>query len=225
MYSGIILFLLYKKHQLYLACKKKYPTLYLFVTNTYVNITYIIKYWTKQIRYEPIFWVESLKKPWISTTIINSSNGNSNIKEQYYKSINYPIVTTPALLCSYDPIKLIRIWKHITTDSIPCIYENKTKSSVSFLSVTALFYEKDKTDPIKEFDIYIKPEEYIVDNELLSCSYLMRYLEYNYSLHDRSIIKNTSDYKITVMDDNFDTFTLLPTQMVILCENKYKIVA
>lgn len=87
-------------------------------------------------------------------------------------------------------------------------------SKVKFLSIEYLHPEV--KNPIV---IDIDKNAYLVSNELLSCTFVKRCLEYSFN------VKNfDTDYVLRIMDNNLKTFELKSNEFIILEKDSYRII-
>jgi len=94
-------------------------------------------------------------------------------------------------------------------DKLPC-----ELSKVKFLSIEYIHPEVKK--PIV---IEIDKNAYLVGNELLSCTFVKRALEYSFN------VKNfDTDYVLRIMDNNLKTFELKSNEFIVLEKDSYKII-
>ena len=94
-------------------------------------------------------------------------------------------------------------------DKLPC-----ELSKVKFLSIEYILPEV--KNPIV---IEIDKNAYLVGNELLSCTFVKRALEYSFN------VKNfDTEYVLNIMDNNLKTFELKSNEFIILEKDSYKII-
>jgi hypothetical protein len=94
-------------------------------------------------------------------------------------------------------------------DKLPC-----ELSKVKFLSIE--YIHPEVKNPIV---IEIDKNAYLVGNELLSCTFVKRALEYSFN------VKNfDTEYVLNIMDNNLKTFELKSNEFIILEKDSYKII-
>jgi len=94
-------------------------------------------------------------------------------------------------------------------DKLPC-----ELSKVKFLSIE--YIHPEVKNPIV---IEIDKNAYLVGNELLSCTFVKRALEYSFN------VKNfNTEYVLNIMDNNLKTFELKSNEFIILEKDSYKII-
>jgi len=94
-------------------------------------------------------------------------------------------------------------------DVLPC-----ELSKVKFLSIEYIHPEVKK--PIV---LEIDKNAYLVGNELLSCTFVKRALEYSFNVKHFD-----TDYVLNIMDNNLKTFELKSNEFIILEKNSYTII-
>ena len=87
-------------------------------------------------------------------------------------------------------------------------------SNVKFLSI-AYTHPEVKTSIVIEVD----KNAYLVGNEILSCTFVKRALEYSCNVKHFD-----TDYILTIMDNNLNTFELKSNEYIILEKDNYKII-
>ena len=94
-------------------------------------------------------------------------------------------------------------------DKLPC-----ELSKVKFLSIE--YIHPEVKNPIV---IEIDKNAYLVGNEILSCTFVKRALEYSFN------VKNfDTEYVLRIMDNNLKTFELKSNEFIILEKDSYKII-
>jgi hypothetical protein len=94
-------------------------------------------------------------------------------------------------------------------DKLPC-----ELSKVKFLSIE--YIHPEVKNPIV---IEIDKNAYLVGNEILSCTFVKRALEYSFN------VKNfNTEYVLNIMDNNLKTFELKSNEFIILEKDSYKII-
>jgi hypothetical protein len=94
-------------------------------------------------------------------------------------------------------------------DVLPC-----ELSKVKFLSI-----EYTHPEVLKPIILEIDKNAYLVGNEILSCTFVKRALEYSFN------VKNfDTDYVLRIMDNNLKTFELKSNEFIILEKDSYKII-
>ena len=94
-------------------------------------------------------------------------------------------------------------------------------SLINFIPSNVRFYSIEYTNPMMETSIQLQlPQNYyMVGTQLLSSVFIARLL--NYTIGENNIFN--MDYKLNIMDDNIQLFSLLSNQYIELYENEYKI--
>ena len=94
-------------------------------------------------------------------------------------------------------------------------------SLINFIPSNVRFYSIEYTNPMMETSIQLQlPQNYyMVGTQLLSSVFIARLLEY--TIGENNIFN--MDYKLNIMDDNIQLFSLLSNQYIELYENEYKI--
>ena len=94
-------------------------------------------------------------------------------------------------------------------------------SLIDFIPSNVRFYSIEYTNPMMETSIQLQlPQKfYMVGTQLLSSVFIARLLEY--TIGENNIFN--MDYKLNIMDDNIQLFSLLSNQYIELYENEYKI--
>jgi hypothetical protein len=83
------------------------------------------------------------------------------------------------------------------------------------------FYSIEYTNPMLETPIYLQlPQNvYMIKSQILSAVFIVRHLEYTIGENNFFNL----DYKLNILDDNIQFFSLLSNQYIELYENEYKI--
>ena len=94
-------------------------------------------------------------------------------------------------------------------------------SLIDFIPSNVRFYSIEYTNPMLETSIQLQlPQKfYMVGTQLLSAVFIARLLEY--TIGENNIFN--MDYKLNIMDDNIQSFSLLSDQYIELYEGEYKI--
>lgn len=94
-------------------------------------------------------------------------------------------------------------------------------SLINFIPSNVRFYSIEYTNPMMETSIQLQlPQKfYMVGTQLLSAVFIARLLEY--TIGENNIFN--MDYKLNIMDDNIQSFSLLSDQYIELYEGEYKI--
>jgi hypothetical protein len=94
-------------------------------------------------------------------------------------------------------------------DKLPC-----EPSKVKFLSIDYIHPEVKNPIPI-----HIDNSAYLVGNEILSCTFVKRALEYSFN------VKNfDADYELRIMDNDLNVIRLKSNEYIVLEKNTYKII-
>jgi len=213
------------------------------------NVTYILDittyaYKALHAEYNDLV-IEPFNNIWISRINLINVNENNKIMEQFYFNNDdlmylYDKNEERAFIANFnlvndlhycDKINNINVekfifgkYKDIYVSRIPSntkpennniineITDYNQISSVSFLSIELVINEKTITIDIGKPYLY-------VNNQILSRSFVKRYLDYN-----NIVMKFDDNYVINIMDSDINMITLKPNQYILIKDTTYDIV-
>lgn len=189
----------------------------------------IIEYETNKISNFSTFLMNfDLNEPFIDDIVIEyEPETNYSLNEEYILLSGMPVETDfnellnksynsteKLLICKYGNEYIYRVFnKSGNSTPIPPTFNNK-KTPLYFITIQYTHPQLDV--PI---DITLDKSTYIVDNEILSDIFIKRYLSYqpHYYIFD-------TNYSISIMDNDINTFYLNSNQYIKLNESNYEII-
>ena len=171
------------------------------------------------------YYIEPFDNKWIYTAYLSNINGYYMLNEEYHFYNKYHLASNRFMQClSIESLEHI---KEKNNYIMMINYENNTniKNNINidlskdvkilkspFLSIC---YLEPKTE--NKIDIKLSKKYFIENNEILSPCFIYRYLKYQ-PLH----FEFSMDYKIEIIDNDCNVFTLKPSEYIKIKNNGYE---
>ena len=150
------------------------------------------------------------------SSLTNDDNNYKNDFDQWFETAKTVLINDRKV---YDCLISMRlndkyIYKVCDTHeksfyALPCEY-----SCVKFLNIEYCHHEL--KNPIV---IHIDKNAYLIGNEILSCTFVKRSLEYSFNINNFD-----TDYVLKIMDNDLNIFELKSNQYIVLEKDTYKII-